>query len=267
MEKYLRTAIKVVKEAGSLAMELKQGCLEVKEKSSIHDIVTKADVEVENFIVDSLLSEFPETGVLAEEREKGRINEQYYWIIDPIDGTNNYAANIPIFCIAVALANKKNVLLGIVHDPSRNETFYASRNKGAFLNGKKLKIEDVEPEKAICALPISARRPVYETVEVLLRARKFRAIRLLGSSELQLAWLACNRLNGMVHTFLKPWDAAAGSIIAKEAGAKITNFAGREWKIDDKTLIAGSPKVYNALKETFFADEKYLKISGKSLRM
>lgn len=243
-----RIAISAARKAGRIAMKYFGKPLAHKTKSSIYDWVTRQDLEAEKAIIDLLSSKFPDCGFLAEESGKREGKSDFLWIIDPIDGTNNYASGIPYFCIAIALAEGNELLCGVVFDPTRNELFYAEKGKGAFLNSKRIHVSKRNKlQEFVC---ISSMRSGLKKKESWrIKQKRFamlyssvRSIRMFGASELDLSYIAAGRIDAFVGYHTLPWDAAAGVLLIREAGGKATNEKNMQWEIGDRVLVASNGK-------------------------
>ncbi|OGX27392.1 MAG: hypothetical protein A2879_04550 [Omnitrophica WOR_2 bacterium RIFCSPHIGHO2_01_FULL_49_10] len=243
-------ASKIVLRAGKY---LKQNSKKIKSiafKGSIN-LVTNVDREVENILIGSLRKEFPDIGFLSEEIGEIRPGSGLKWIIDPIDGTTNFAHGFPFYSISLALEREKKPILGIVYDPVRNELFSAERGRGAHLNGKPIK---VSPQKDLkkSLLMTGFSYKLGKSMEAnLVHFRNFliasQAVRRAGSASLDLCYVACGRLEGFWELDLKPWDTAAGWLIVKEAGGEVTTFSGREYIHYLKEILASNGKIHRQM--------------------
>ncbi len=195
------------------------------------DLVTEADEEAERKIKEVLGEAFPDHGVLTEESEEIEGEADARWIVDPLDGTTNYAHGVPFFCTSIALERAGEVVLGVVHDPMANETYAAERGGGATLNGEPLEVSGTDgPARALLGTSF-ADRP--EELEASLDvfgglAGLARGIRRLGSGALDLCYVAAGRLDGCYERGFSAWDVAAGALIVEEAGGKVTDHWGGE---------------------------------------
>ena len=193
------------------------------------DLVTEADEKAERKIEEILLSAFPSHGMLTEESEETEGQGDARWIVDPLDGTTNYAHGVPFFCTSIALERVGAVVLGVVHDPMANETYAAERGGGATLNGEPLEVSGTDgPARALLGTSF-ADRP--EELELGLDvfgglAELARGIRRLGSGALDLCYVAAGRLDGCYERGFSAWDVAAGALIVEEAGGKVTDHWG-----------------------------------------
>jgi len=199
------------------------------------DLVTKFDRDAQKQIVSALSREFPDHGILSEEDINRKPASNIRWIVDPLDGTTNFAHGLPIWAISIGLEVNDEVVLGVVYDPNRDETFSALRNSGARLNGRKIRVSSARKLDRcllVTGFPYDIRRSERNNLrqfgEFAVRAR---AVRRLGSAALDLCYTACGRFDGYWEMKLSPWDQAAGSLILKESGGKITDFRGRPFNI------------------------------------
>jgi myo-inositol-1(or 4)-monophosphatase len=223
---------------------------DVKKKSAI-ELVTTADIESEKAIIAAIRKAYPAHSIIAEEsgREQGRADRQ--WIIDPLDGTTNYARHIPIYSISIAFAANGQTGVGIVLVPATNELFVAVAGQGATLNGRAIEVSDT---KALSESLLVTGFP-YDFKENLAEiACRFNGclqasmgIRRLGSAALDLCYVACGRFDGFWEQNLKPWDTAAGACIAAEAGAQVTDFSGRPYTHARKEILATNRLIHDKL--------------------
>jgi myo-inositol-1(or 4)-monophosphatase len=208
------------------------------------NLVTEADLLSEKKIMEIVNSEFPFHGILSEEAGTSRENAEYTWIIDPLDGTNNFYFGIPLFCVNIALAQNGEVILGVTYDPMRNETFYSVKDKGAHLNGKRIKVAGVRKlDEASAGVDLGYNaersRDLLDIATALWP--KLHCLRLTGSSALGLAYVACGRFSLYFHKYLYPWDLASGLLLIREAGGEVTRYDGERAAINDAAIIASNP--------------------------
>jgi myo-inositol-1(or 4)-monophosphatase len=231
----------------------------VKKKGAI-DLVTEADVGSENKIVATIRAAFPDHTILAEESGLKQGSNDYKWLIDPLDGTTNFAHQVPIFCISIAFAKADEICVGIVLNPINGELFSATRNKGALLNGKSINVSstsDVSESLLATGFPYNVREMLDQIIcryASCLRAAQ--GIRRLGSAALDLCYIACGRFDGFWEQNLKPWDTAAGSLIAAEAGARVTDFSNRHFSAYAKEILATNGYIHEEML-------KLLRLEGK----
>ncbi len=210
------------------------------------NLVTEADLLSEKTILQIITAAFPKHGIMSEEAGTRRADNEYTWIIDPLDGTNNYHFGIPLFCVNIALARRGEVLLGITLDPMRNEVFRTVKGKGAYLNNRRISVADVADLEG-AAVGVDLGYDAGRSSELLDTATKLwpkvHCMRLIGSSSLGMAYVASGRLSLYFHKSLYPWDSASGLLLVREAGGEVANFAGRPATIDDREIIAANPNI------------------------
>ncbi len=215
--------------AGALLRARYGGRQEVSFKSAV-DLVTAVDRESERLIVDDLTAAFPDHGVVAEESAARPGAGAYRWYVDPLDGTTNFAHAYPQFAVSIALEHAGTLVLGVVHDPLRDETFVAVRGEGARLNDRPISVSEVSAlDGALLAtgFPYDRREQAgfyLHFVEAALR--RAQDVRRGGSAALDLCYVACGRLDGFWEWKLHPWDTAAGRLVVEEGGGRVTDFAG-----------------------------------------
>jgi myo-inositol-1(or 4)-monophosphatase len=214
------------------------------------DLVTEIDEEAERVIKEELLGIFPSHGMLAEEGGELAGEEDARWIVDPLDGTTNYAHQLPIFAVSIALERAGEVVLGMVHDPMHEETFVAEQGRGATLNGEPIRVSDTE--EMIGALIATGfpydRTEMPEALELFGRlAATTRSMRRLGSAALDLCYVASGRLDGYYERGIWPWDLAAGSVILEEAGGKLTNYRGDVLDLEGREIVASNGRLHSAM--------------------
>ena len=196
------------------------------------NLVTAADLESQRTIRSLLARRFPRHGFIAEEKGK-RHRAEYTWIVDPLDGTTNYAHGYPVACVSIGLLRGEEAVLGGVHDPFRGETFAAERGRGARLNGRPMRVTKVaalEESLLVTGFPYDrAERADYYVRFYSRFMKRAHDIRRSGSAALDQAWVAAGRLDGFWEFKLAPWDVAAGKLLVEEAGGKVTDFKGRPW--------------------------------------
>ena len=240
----LDVSIKVAKEGGNIIRDrfLTEKKISFKGRS---DIVTDVDVEVENLVLGKLKYEYPDFSVLAEESAPIQTASEYTWVIDPIDGTRNYAEGIPHFCILVALAKGSDVELGITYDPITEELFTAQKGMGAFLNGDPISVTNKE-EISECLLGFDlgyVDQKAGTALDMIRSLRPgFQSMRLMGSAGLGMAYASAGRLDLYFHHSLSPWDMAAGLILAREAGGVVVDRQGNPANLFTPSVIVSSPR-------------------------
>ncbi|MFA5398957.1 MAG: inositol monophosphatase family protein [Dehalococcoidia bacterium] len=210
------------------------------------NLVTEADLLSEQTIIRIINAAFPQHGIMSEEAGSRREGSEYTWIIDPLDGTNNFHFGIPLFCVNIALARRGEVLLGVTFDPMRDETFRAVRGRGAYLNNKRIEVADVA-DLNDAAVGVDLGYDAERSNDLLETAMKLwpkiHCMRLIGSSSLGMAYVAGGRMSLYFHRSLYPWDSASGLLLVREAGGEVTNYTGRPATIHDREIIAANPRL------------------------
>jgi myo-inositol-1(or 4)-monophosphatase len=222
---------------------------EVRYKGEV-DLVTEADENAEQKIKATLQEAFPAYAILTE--ESGRLPGQgdYRWIVDPLDGTTNYAHGLPLFSVSVALERAGESVLGVVHDPMTQETYAAERGNGATLNGRFIKVSDTEELiQALLATGFPYERDdMSATLDLFGRfAVLTQSMRRLGSAALDMCYVAAGRLDGYYERGIQAWDIAAGSVILEEAGGKVTNYGGGQLDLEGREVVASNSLLHPAL--------------------
>ena len=247
-----RTAIKAAKEAGKIILHYYSENVNAVSKTNTCDLVTKADIASENKIISIIKNKFPDHSILTEESGEELHKSDYCWVIDPLDGTNNFYHKFPMFCVSIALYKKGKPLIGIVFDPLKKEFFYAEKNEGAYLNNKKINVSSVNSlSKSLLVLGFYYERGLLMR-KSLDQMKKFfyenvHGIRRTGSAALDLCYTACGRFDGYWELTLNPWDYAAGSLILTEAGGRITNIQGEKYHLMMGNVVASNRKIHKQM--------------------
>ena len=250
----LNIAVKAARTAGSIinraALDLE--VLKVGVKGP-NDFVSEVDRAAEEAIINTLLEAYPGHGILAEEsgREHGAKHSEYVWIIDPLDGTTNFLHGLPIYAVSIGLALRDIVQQAVVYDPARNDLFFASRGRGAFLNDRRLRVSKrTQLSDALVGTGFPFRRgDNFERYLQMMQSvmQRCAGVRRPGAAALDLCYVAAGWYDGFFETGLNPWDVAAGSLIITEAGGLIGNFTGEPDFLHQREVVAGNPKVYGQL--------------------
>ena len=248
----LNFAIQTARDAGRVLAE-KFGRVTVTHKGDI-DLVTEADLAAERLIVERVRSYHPRHAVLAEEAgalsAAGGPDAEYKWIVDPLDGTTNYAHGYPVFCVSIALEHRGELVVGVVYDPTRGELFAAERGEGATLNGRRVRVSETdELNRALICTGFP-----YDVRERTDFARHFRdfimkaqSVRRDGAAALDLAYVAAGRFDGFYEEGLRPWDVAAGVLLVEEAGGRVTHYDGSPFHIYKPPIAASNGLVHDAM--------------------
>ena len=221
------------------------------------NLVTEVDERAEGVIAEVLREAFPGYGMLAEEGGRLPGEDDSRWIVDPLDGTTNYAHGLPIFAVSIALERAGEVVLGVVHDPMRRETYLAERGGGATLNGQPIRVSETdEPIRALLVTGFPHdREDMPAAVELFGRLTMLtQGVRRLGSAALDLCYVAAGRLDAFYERGLHAWDVAAGSLILEEAGGRITDYQGRKLVLEGGEIVASNGPLHPTLLSAIGAD-------------
>jgi myo-inositol-1(or 4)-monophosphatase len=261
---WIPKASTLAREAGAMLKEFFSRGVETEYKGDV-DLVTIADRTVEAYLKDALLTAFPSHGVYGEEGTRDRLESEYRWYIDPLDGTTNFAHGFPHFCVSMGLEHRPAglaeehdgpIVAGVIYDPLRDELFVAERGKSAFLNGKAIHVSTVpELGEALVATGFPSRKRhenpnIHFYQEFTLRSH---GVRRAGSAALDLAYTACGRIDAYWEFNLNPWDTAAGFLLVEEAGGMITGFDGSYRRLDSKEIFASNQLLHHEML-AFFKD-------------
>lgn len=221
-------------------------------KKGVMDLVTEADISSEKAIIATIHEAFPDHAILAEESGASDQNSPHLWIVDPLDGTTNFAHGVPIFAVSIAYTHDDEIAMGVVFNPITGELFSAIRQQGAFLNGEAIRVSNtatVGDSLLVTGFPYTVRSatpsvPLARFSRCLTAAQ---GIRRLGAAAMDLCYVACGRFDAFWEENLKPWDTAAGLLIASEAGGKITDFKNRPYQIHDQQLLATNACIHQEM--------------------
>ncbi|MFN8626996.1 MAG: inositol monophosphatase family protein [Candidatus Binatia bacterium] len=255
MDAFERVCREVVAGAGA-RLAAAWGESQIIEHKSAIDLVTETDRKVEAFVTAALRAAFPDHLIVAEEASAGRVlrsppEDRYVWYVDPLDGTTNFAHAHPHFSLTLALARGREVLLGAVHDPVRQETFWARRGGGATLNGHAIRVSavgDLGQALVGTGFPYDRRERLAFYLDFLADfMRHAQGVRCVGSAALDLCYVACGRLDGFWEWKLKPWDTAAGTLVVTEAGGTVSDFRGHRFDTSGRQTLASNGRLHAAL--------------------
>ena len=227
------------------------GTFTISNKEGINNLVTQADFAADKAIREVINKNFPEHGIVSEEDVEVVSDSDYKWIIDPIDGTVNFANGIPICCVSIGLEYKGEMLMGAVFNPIMNEFYFAEKGKGAFLNEEKISVSEKPGLLTSCLVTgfpysyLDAENGPLQVFEKFIR--KGIPVRRLGSAAIDLCWVAAGRFDGFYEHQLHAWDSAAGFIIVEEAGGKVTNLKGEKYSPYEFGLIATNGRIHDEL--------------------
>ena len=252
MHPMINTAVKAARRAASIINRASFDIdrLQVTQKKH-NDYVTEVDQAAEQAIIDVLKNAYPDHAILAEESGASanlHDENENVWIIDPLDGTTNFIHGFPQYCVSIALQHRGQITQAVVYDPTRNELFTATKGAGAYLNDKRIRV--TKRDKIADALigtgfPYTDMTGLDEYLKMFrIMTEKSAGLRRPGAAALDLAYVAAGRLDGFFEKGLKPWDAAAGSLLITEAGGIVGTFAGESDYLYKGNVIAGTPKVF-----------------------
>ncbi|CAN5628433.1 inositol monophosphatase family protein [soil metagenome] len=248
----LHVAIRAAQAAALIHRSNVGADLGIKTKSSITDLVTRVDGESERIIREIIGGAFPDHAVLGEEEGQSRAGASHRWIVDPLDGTLNYAHGFPFYCVSVALEVEGELQVGVVLDSARGELFTAWRGGGAWLNGAPIRVSEEDVLRSAMLATGFPYDPagVLDNIEVFRRVTpKVRAVRRPGAAALDLSYVACGRLDGFWELKLNAWDVAAGVLLIREAGGRVTSPSGGPYSVEDPVLVSSNGRIHEALLE------------------
>jgi myo-inositol-1(or 4)-monophosphatase len=262
--KFVPEAAEIAREAGAVLRDYYAQGVETEYKGDV-DIVTVADRTVEKLIRTRLGETFPDHGVYGEEGTRERMEGEFRWYVDPLDGTTNFAHGFPQFCVSMGLEQRAaglgagedgTLVAGVIYDPLRDELFTAERGQGAWLNGKAMRVSRTpQLAEALLATGFPSRKRhaspnIHFYQEFTLRSH---GVRRAGSAALDLAYVACGRMDAFWEFNLNPWDTAAGILLVKEAGGRVTGFAGGRFQLKSEEILATNGLIHEEL-IGFFGD-------------
>jgi myo-inositol-1(or 4)-monophosphatase len=245
------TLIKATEAGAQVMKEYFQGKFLISEKEGINNLVTEADHASEKVIFEIIKKEFPDHFILSEEAGEIAMDSNYKWIIDPIDGTVNFAHGIPICCVSIGLELDGEMIMGAVYNPFINEFYFAQKGYGASLNDKRIYVsEESEVIKSclVTGFPYSYLDQPNGPIDVFARMiRKGVPVRRLGSAAMDLCWVAAGRFEGFFEHKLQAWDSAAGFLIVQEAGGRVSDFTGKKYSPYQPHIVATNGKIHDEL--------------------
>jgi myo-inositol-1(or 4)-monophosphatase len=252
-EDLLSLAAEAARAAGTILLNYAKSGFRVTHKSPIN-LVTDADLAAEQCVIDHIRARFPTHHILAEERGSDvRPGSRYHWVIDPLDGTTNFAHGFPVFVVSIGVEFDGQGLIGVVYDPSRDELFTARAGSGARLNGQPIAVsttEQLDRALLVTGFAYDIRDTSNNNLDHFARfALKAQGLRRTGSAALDLSYVAAGRCDGFWEVKLNPWDMAAGVVILREAGGKVTDFAGDIHSIYQPELVASNGRIHEAMLE------------------
>lgn len=251
----LNFAIQTARDAGSILTDKLGRVMQVRSKGDIN-LVTEADLAAERLIIERIKSYYPRHAILAEESGATESviaiagSSEWKWIVDPLDGTTNFAHGYPCFCVSIALERNGQIEVGVVYDPTRDEMFAAERGSGASLNGRRVQVSLVEELNSamLCTgFPYDVRERPHFALDFTNFTMEAQAVRRDGSAALDLAYVACGRFDGFWEDGLNPWDVAAGVLLIEEAGGRVTDFVGGELDIYTPKVLVSNGRIHDQM--------------------
>jgi myo-inositol-1(or 4)-monophosphatase len=252
----------IAREAGALLRGFYAKGVETEYKGDV-DLVTEADRASEALIRARLTAAFPAHGIYGEEGTRDQMESEFRWYVDPLDGTTNFAHGFPVFCVVLGLERRPaglaasedgEMTAGVIYDPLRDEMFVAERGRGAWLNGRQIHVSPTASlQEALTATGFpSHKRHVSPNIhfyqELTLRSH---GVRRAGSAALDLAYVACGRLDGFWEFHLNPWDTSAGYLLVEEAGGRVTRFDGSKFRLDSSEVLATNGRIAGEMEHLF----------------
>lgn len=251
LERVKATAIEAAGVAGQILLEYARTGFQIKHKNAVN-LVTDADKESEQAIIDTIRRAHPRHGILAEERgmESG-VASPYKWVIDPLDGTTNFAHGFPVYCVSIALEYRGTVVLGVVLDPTRRDLFVAVSGQGAMLNGTRIRVSHssaLDAALLVTGFAYDIRESTHNNLDYFSRfCLRARGVRRTGSAALDLCYVAAGRFDGFWEMKLHSWDVAAGSLMVTEAGGHMSDFKGGAFSIYGEEMVASNGSIHGQM--------------------
>lgn len=253
MDKFKKTALRAARLSSRELIETYKNFRRsnIKMKSS-HEIVTKADLLSEKIIISEIKKDFPKHRILSEESGDNNKESDYLWIIDPIDGTTNFTMKNPLWAISIALAYKNEIILGLILAPILKEVYIAQRDKGSLLNNKKIEVSKIKEEKVLNTFCHGSKTENIKKAIKYYKKQKLNNFdcRQLGSASIELAYVSCGRIESITIPGAHSWDVAAGALIVKESGGRVSDFKGGDWSLSSSDIIASNGLVHQQIINT-----------------
>jgi myo-inositol-1(or 4)-monophosphatase len=245
------TLIKAVEAGARVMQNYFEGEFKISNKEGVNNLVTEADIASETAIIDVIRESYPDHFILSEEVGEIIMDSEYKWIIDPIDGTVNFANGIPLCCVSIGLEKNGEVIMGAVYNPMYKEFFFAQRGFGATLNDKKLKVSNKDEVDSACLVtgfPYTYLDMANGPLQIFDKfIRRGIPVRRLGSAAIDLCWVAAGRFDGFYEHKLQAWDSAAGTLMVTEAGGRVTDFNGEKYSLYQPQILATNGKIHDQM--------------------
>jgi myo-inositol-1(or 4)-monophosphatase len=253
LEKFLATAVDAARAAGEVQKKRLRTDYAVDFKGESNNLVTEVDRHCEKLIVDRLGSDFPGCDILAEENIYKSVGSPLKWIIDPLDGTTNFAHGFPWFCVSIALEIDGNIEMGVIYHPVMDELFTVVKGEGSRLNGVEIRVSKNRPLRdslLATGFPYDRTRENENNFDNFMNFQlSARGVRRVGSAALDLANVAAGRLDGYWEFKINPWDVAAGALLVEEAGGRVSDFSGRPYSVYDRRILASNGLIHDEMLE------------------
>jgi myo-inositol-1(or 4)-monophosphatase len=248
LEEFLK---KIVSEAGKkLLFFFKREKSLFSLRGTSKQIVTKYDKLIDKFLIEKIKLKFPRDGILTEESGWAKKNLNSFWIIDSLDGSGNFANGNPLFSVNVAYIFKKEIILGAIFAPALHEFYFAKKGKGAFLNGKRIKVSKIDSLKKSYVVYCDGNEKNRKRISKILAKiyPKVTELRKIGSAGIETAWVASGRVDAYFTMKIDPWDVAAGILLVREAGGEVSDFFGKDWQIKRSDLLFSNKLTHEKIK-------------------
>ena len=249
----IHKSIEIVKEAGEVIRAGFGQSISIEYKTDEANLVTEIDKKAEKIILDFIKKEYPSHSIIAEESGRHDNSSQYTWVVDPIDGTTNFAHKLPIFGVSVGIQKNNETIIGIVYDVMRDAIYSAEKSSGAYENDKQIRVStnsDLLKSVLVTGFPYDIKENYKEAVKIFSSfLTKTRAVRRLGSAAIDYCYVASGTFDGFWEINLSPWDVAAGTLLVEEAGGKVTNFKNETLDINSNQYLATNGLVHEKMLE------------------
>lgn len=249
-EEFLSVAREAALTGGRILLEHFGKPLDVRKKGPVN-LVTAADVAAEEAILSILRRSYPQHGFLLEESTVAFEEREFVWVVDPLDGTTNFAHGYPVFCVSVGLCHQGRPVAGVVFDPLRQELFQAAEGQGASLNGRPIRVSStpgLNDSLLVTGFPYDLRETPGDMMALFTKfLQQTQAVRRDGSAALDICYVAAGRFDGFWEQRLWPWDTAAGSVLVREAGGAVTRFDGSPFSVFDREILVSNGRIHDAM--------------------
>lgn len=252
LKKICEVAKQAAMKSGEYALSRLATKKDIDHKSGINDLVTDVDKKCEKIVIDIIKETFPEHSILAEESGEEHNAEGYTWVIDPIDGTTNYAHGFPVFCTSVGVMAEGRSVVGVVYDPTRDELFHCIKGEGAFLNGDPISVsgaKSVSESLIATGFAYNIERKIANLGHFRKMLECAQAVRRPGAAAIDLCYVASGRMDGFWELGLNPWDTAAGYLLVIEAGGVVTTLDGKDFDVTKPAVLATNGNIHREMQE------------------